>query len=572
MRMTSRLTSILVAGLLCAAPVQAQSPQAEAVPLATTQPAGSSAAEPSLASRIGERAAKLGQNHPSDLAALQAHYGSAPDKPRWTSGGALTPRARAVMAEIAKADDWGLSASSFELPSDGESLGADTMIEAEARLTLAVLKYARHARGGRLTPTGLSDNLDRTLNLLDPAKVLEDIAGAPEPDAYLRGLHPRHPQFERLRRLLLDLRAGTYQPEQPPVVAEPTSEPPAKSRNGRKAAAKPKKPAPPPAITAERVLANMEQWRWMPDNLGRLHAWVNIPEFTLRVVKDSSVILSERVIVGTPINQTPIFSKEMQTVVFQPGWGVPQGIKVKELLPRLLAGSDPITSRGLVVRHRGREADPLSIDWRTVDIRRVSIVQPPGPSNALGMVKFLFPNKHDVYMHDTPSKNLFNAEVRAFSFGCVRVRNPMRLAEVVFAETGGWSASRVAGLARGRPENEVAVPGRLDVHLTYFTVTVDDQGKAHSFRDLYGHEPRIKAGLEGRNERIVAQRHEDLGQLRNQLISRARPVRVERRTVEAEERERPQRQRAKQVQRPRVAASAGGNRGGGGFFNVYGGF
>jgi hypothetical protein len=193
------------------------------------------------------------------------------------------------------------------------------------------------------------------------------------------------------------------------------------------------------------------------------------------------------------------------------------------------------------------------------------------------MVKFLFPNKHDVYMHDTPSKKLFNADVRAFSHGCVRVRNPLRLAEIVFAETGGWSASRVAGLARGRPENEVKVPGQIAVHLTYFTVTVDEQGKAHSFRDLYGHEPRIGAALEGRLERVVAQRHEDLGRLRAQMIGKARGAGSARRAAANEERILPQRQRARQSQRhpqrPRVVASSRGARpSGGGFPNIFAGF
>jgi murein L,D-transpeptidase YcbB/YkuD len=408
---------------------------------------------------------------------------------------------------------------------------------------------------------------------MEPHKVLDGIAAASEPDAFLRRFHPQHPQFERLRQLYLALKAGTYQPDPSPAVAEPEPEPPAKGKKRNKTA-QAKKPTPPPPITAERVLANMEQWRWMPDDLGAFHAWVNIPEFTLRVVRNGTSIHTERVIVGTQTNQTPIFSREMQTVVFQPGWGVPQGIKVKELLPGLLAGDDPIARRGLVVRHRGREVDAHSIDWRTVDIRRVSIVQPPGPRNALGMVKFLFPNKHDVYMHDTPSKSLFNADVRAFSFGCVRVRNPMRFAEIVFGETGGWSASRVGGLARGKPENEVSVPGRLDVHLTYFTVTVDDQGKAHSFRDLYGHEPRIRAGLEGRIEKIVAQRHLDLGQLRNDLISRARLGRADRRLAAADDREPAPRQRVRPGQRQRVVATSASRRSssGGGFASIFGGF
>jgi murein L,D-transpeptidase YcbB/YkuD len=158
-----------------------------------------------------------------------------------------------------------------------------------------------------------------------------------------------------------------------------------------------------------------------------------------------------------------------------------------------------------------------------VDIRKVSIVQPPGPSNALGQVKFLFPNKHDVYMHDTPAKALFNADVRAFSHGCVRVRNPMRFAEIIFSETAGWAPTRVASLARGRPENQVPVGGKIGVHITYFTVVVDDEGKARTFHDIYGHEARVNGGLEGRMAQ-VARKPQNLNAVRTSLISRA-PVR-----------------------------------------------
>ncbi len=574
MRILVCLSFALTASFIAASPVVAQTaPAAGADPATQAAPpfAPPFAAEPTFSARIAHRAGELGLRGPDqeDVAALQAYYGSNSEKPLWIENGAFSTRARAAIAEIGRADDWGLSSADFALPASAAGNGPDALAESEARLTLAVLKYARHARGGRFDPTRLSDALDRTPNPIEPAKLLQEIATAPEADIYLRKLHPQHPQFERLRQLYLAIRAGKIEPPPPPMAEEPQE--PAKVRMGKKSA-KAKKSAPPPPLTAERVLVNMEQWRWMPDGLGNLHAMVNIPEYTLRVFKEDAVIHTERVVVGSPSNPTPIFSKQMQTVVFQPGWGVPSGIKVKELLPRLLAGGDPITGRGLVVRYRGREANPSSIDWRAVDIRKVSIVQPPGPGNALGMVKFLFPNKHDVYMHDTPSKSLFNAEMRAFSHGCVRVRNPMRFAEIVFAETGGWSPSRVASLARGKPENEVAVPSPLNVHMTYFTVTVDDAGNAHTFRDIYGHEPRIRAGIEGRIDK-VARKSEDLGQLRAQLVNQtprgARSDRAQRSERRAMAEATAPRQRT--ASRPSTASS-GGSRSGGGFFNIFGGF
>ena len=508
-------------------------------------------AAPTLAMEAAQRVQEIGRAnaHADDIAALKAFYSANPDKPLWIEGGSLSPRAKAVMTEIGLADDWGLKAAAFALPAAGAA-GAD----AEVQLSLAVLKYARHARGGRLDPTQLTDAIDRTANLIAPDKVLADISTAAAPEAVLRKLHPQHPQFERLRQLYLALRDGkldTQPAPQPEAVAE--AEEPAAKR-GKKKKKQIAKPALPPPLTAERVLFNMEQWRWMPDDLGRLHVMVNIPEFQLRMVKDGKPIHVERVVTGGTNTQTPIFSKEMETVVFQPGWGVPPSIKVKELLPGLLAGRDTVGSRGYRMSYRGREVSASSIDWRSVDIRKVSIVQPPGPSNALGMVKFLFPNKHDVYMHDTPSKSLFNAEMRAFSHGCVRVRNPMRFAEIIFAETGGWAPQRVASLARGKPENQVQVPGRIGVHITYFTVVVDDDGKVNTYRDIYGHEARVQGGLDGRLAQ-VARKSQDLGAVRSSLIGRATPRRV----AENVDPDRPRGQ-------GRGASRSAPRNGGGGFF------
>ena len=526
MHFVLKLAGAAIAGLVVAAGAQAQTgqvPPADANGAKRAAPAAMPG-EPAFGTRVTGHVAGLAAGMGArttdreDVAALQAYYAANPDRPLWLESGKLSIRAQAAIAEIGRADDWGLTAGAFALPALEAGNDAPAQAEAEARLSLAVLKYARHARGGRMDPTRLGEAFDRTANLLSPAKVLEDVAKASAVDDYLRRLHPQHPQFEKLRRLYLALRSGRVEQTPPAPVAEQQPEP-GKGRR-RKAAQEKKAPAPTP-LTAERVLVNMEQWRWMPADLGALHVMVNIPEFALKVVKQGSVIHTERVVTGQAANPTPIFTKDMQSVVFQPGWGVPPGIKVKELLPGLLAGRDTISGRGLVVRRGGRDVSPSSIDWHSTDIRRVDIVQPPGPRNALGVVKFLFPNKHDVYMHDTPSKHLFNAEVRAFSHGCVRVRNPVKLAEVVFAETAGWGAGRVASLVKGgKPENQVMVSGQIGVHLTYFTVVVDDDGKPQTFRDIYGHEPKVRLGMDGRIDQ-VARKTENLAAVRSRLVSQA---------------------------------------------------
>lgn len=189
----------------------AQTVDAAGTPSQTDAPR---AAAPTLAMRAGERAAQLGKSdaHVEDIAAVKAYYTANPDKALWIEGSALSARAKAAIDEIGRADDWGLKTSSFVLPAV-TSTDPASLADAEAQLSLAVLKYARHARGGRLDPTQLTDAIDRTANLVAPAKVLGDLAAAPSTDDYLRKLHPQHPQFERLRQLYLTLRASKAEPQ-----------------------------------------------------------------------------------------------------------------------------------------------------------------------------------------------------------------------------------------------------------------------------------------------------------------------------------------------------------------------
>ena len=451
-----------------------------------------------------------------DLAAIAAFYSANPDKPLWLKDDALSPRARLAMAELRRADDWGLDAREFALPAKmlaglrGAAPAGTTppapdrtvLYDAEARLTLAVLKYARHARGGRMDPTQLSPAIDRKAQLADPKRVLEQLATTEAPDAYLRKLHPPHPQFEKLRRLYNDMRIGKAVSEPGFATLAPPDGDPADDQRGNRSRQRPRATsAVAEPVSLKRVLFNMEQWRWMPRDLGKLYVTVNIPEFTLRVVKNGQVIHTERIVAGEVDKPTPIFSQDMQSIVFHPGWGVPNSIKVKELLPGLQRGRDTLGRNGLQVMVKGRPVDPSSIDWSSTDIRNFDVVQPPGPSNVLGVVKFQFPNKHDVYMHDTPTKNLFNSEVRAFSHGCMRVRNPLRLAEILFAEDQGWPADRVTGLVRNGPlDNKVMLAHKIPVHITYFTLAFDEQSadRPKSFRDVYGHQPKFELGLDGK--------------------------------------------------------------------------
>ncbi len=441
--------------------------------------------------------------------ALTGFYQGRGDDLLWVADGTFTPRAEAAMAEIRRAEDWGLEASAFELPAALQSGEPADVAAAELKLSLAVLKYAKHARGGRMDPRRLSNYIDREPPLLPPSEVLAGIAAADAADGYLRGLHPQHPQFEKLRQAWLNLRDGKLPAED--AEEDVTSKSRAKKKSRETGSAESK---------MRKLLYNMEQWRWMPEDLGQFHVWANIPEFTLRVVKDGKTVFAERLVVGKADTQTPIFSDEMETIVFHPFWGVPNSIKVKEILPGLVRGTNVLARNDLRIQHRGRDIDPRSVDWRRTDIRNFHVYQPPGGKNVLGVVKFLFPNKHAVYMHDTPTKNLFNASQRTFSHGCMRVRNPLKFAEVLLAYDKGWSESRVVSLVKNGPRNNhVNIESKIPVHMTYFTAWVDDDGTVKTWPDVYGHEKRIQMGLEGKAH-LISKAKEDLGAVQAEVVGR----------------------------------------------------
>ena len=491
----------------------------------------------------------------ADQDALAAFYGARGHAPLWVDDAGLNTNAKVVIAEIGKADDWGLEADAFVLPQAAtvsqSASDPEVLANAESTLSLAVLKYASHARGGRIMEpaNSLSSYLDRTPQLLEASVVLEKIAVADEPDAYLRSLHPQHPQFEKLRQKYLSLRQASAAAE---VVRMPDGKVLVPGDSHPQVAILRKRLKVAPAATEgaaadetffdetlkaavisfqeengmspdgmvgrgtraalnnfevlgpEKLLANMEQWRWMPDDLGDLYVWVNIPEFTLRIAKDGKIIHKERAITGSVGKQTPVFSESMKMIVFRPRWNVPNSIKVRELWPSLARGGQSFARQGLRLSRNGRVINPNSVDWSVADIRNFDVYQPPSAGNALGVVKFAFPNKHLVYMHDTPKKSLFNETSRPFSHGCMRIRNPQRMAEILLSEDKGWDSARIDDLIENGPgNNEVELDRQIPVHVTYFTAWVDENGETQTAPDVYGHEKRIKLALAGQWQRIA---------------------------------------------------------------------
>jgi murein L,D-transpeptidase YcbB/YkuD len=517
-------------------------------------------------------------NLASDVAAAADFY-NAHKEPLWIQHGAFNEKAKAVISELQNADDWGLESSDFIIPKLGQ--GSEAEGAAEAQLTLSALKYARFARGGRLDPVALSNILDMKPPVKDPKVVMRELAEAAHPGAFLRGMNPHHEGFERLRQALLKARGkaeAKVEEEEKIDPAElvkipagrlirpgaknsqvallrqrlkvPASDPadeqvyddtlvsavrdyqrnnglPPDGIVGSRVRAALNSAGKPPKIdnnrNIDRLIANMERWRWLPENLGSFYVMNNIPEFVSEIYKDNHRVLRQKIVVGMPAWPTPVLKASMQYVIFHPSWGMPDGIKAKELAPRLRQASNSgfdffdqlfgggsggsggarvIKAYKLQVYYNGHQIDPNSVNWNTADISRYSFTQPPGADNPLGLVKFRFPNKHDVYMHDTPEKGAFSRTNRALSHGCMRVEEPRKTAEVILQEDKGYSPEKVGELWNSGAS--VTLSKQVPVYLVYFTARVEDDGHLATFADLYGNDNRVMSALRGHPVRYNA--------------------------------------------------------------------
>lgn len=457
-----------------AAPSEAPSPERPAAP------AIESAEAQALLNALQSLPAGTSDEERNERAALFSFYEGRSYAPLWlVSEAGFNAKAIAIAGEIKRARDFGLDPRDFPLPA-GLYAAAAAVLPPEDRggdelkISLAVLKYGRYARGGRIINPSeqLSSYLDRRPQFLKPQAILEGMASAEKADVYLRGLNPKHPQFEMLRQKYLDL------------VAHKKAQ----------------------SAEAKRLLANMEEWRWMPDDLGDVYVWNNIPDFTQRVMTEGKLAMKEAIVVGQIGKETPIFSRPLRKITFKPTWIVPDSIKVREILPNLISGGGSLMRQwDLEVMKDGQRVNWRKINWAGTDIRTYDVIQPHGSKSVMGKAKFSFPSQHTVFMHDAAEgeKWMLRAPKRTYSHGCMRVENPVGLAEILLREDKGWDAAKVKeSLTTGGDNNEIPIDHKIMVHMTYFTALVDGDGKLHTFPDVYGHERRITLALEGKWSQI----------------------------------------------------------------------
>lgn len=247
-----------------------------------------------------------------------------------------------------------------------------------------------------------------------------------------------------------------------------------------------------------QLLINMERIRWVPAEPPAEYLLVNIPAFKLYAYDSSKLAWSCNVVVGRPGTHTVIFSNEMKFVVFSPYWNVPPGILVNEILPAMRRSSGYLNRQNMeVVTGNGKPVSASSLNWSKYSGGNFPYIirQKPGGSNALGKVKFLFPNEYNIYLHDTPSKGLFGENKRTFSHGCIRVSEPQRLAEWLLRKDSSWTQKKIIEAMNGGKERFISLKEKVPVYIGYFTAFVDSNGKLNFRDDVYGHDAKLAATL-----------------------------------------------------------------------------
>ena len=467
-----------------------------------------------------------------DRTQIEAFYANRNYAPLWIADGKAAPRATAAIDYLRHVEADGLDPADYPVPNFAALSTPADLAEAEIKLTASVVTYAHHASVGRVHWSRVSPDIEYSTPAAEPDDVLAALAGASDVGATLDSYEPQTPGYRALKAKLADIRAGKIDKLKPAIAGGPVLKigmaddrvPGLRERLGiaanasttyDKALAEAVKkfqqehdlattgtlgPAtlealngksPPPDRVTDIILANMERWRWMPHRFPDTYVIVNLPDFTLRVMHNGKQLWTTRIVIGKPEMPTPIMTADMKYITINPTWNVPPSIVNREYLPALAQDPTVLERMGLRV---DRNADGS-----------IHISQPPGDKNALGRVRFNFPNKFLVYQHDTPDKYMFAYDKRAFSHGCMRVQDPVHYAEVLLSLVrpgDGYTEDRIRRMF-GPAESDIPFPAFIPVNLTYQTAFVDDAGKLELREDVYGRDRALLAILKGSDRKVA---------------------------------------------------------------------
>ena len=407
-----------------------------------------------------------------DRAGIAAFYRKRDFAPLWVGTGKLLPHGQQATDFLHSVAADGLDPRDYPTPRfadpDPSRVAADELI-----LTNSIAVFVRHASTGRVAFARVSAAIDFDLKAPDPEKVLEVIATSKDIRATLDSFNPQQPQYKALKVELASARRAQDSEAKVTAAARGKDRDEPKSKAAR----------------GDTIIANMERWRWLPHELGATYVMVNIPDYTLKVVNLEKTVWSTRIVVGKPGKfATPLLADTMKYITFNPTWNVPPSIIHNEYLPALERDPTALMRIGLRI---GRNADGS-----------IRIYQPPSDRNALGRIRFNFPNRFLVYQHDTPDKFLFEKTVRAYSHGCMRVEKPDKYAEVLLSISqpeDRYSVQRIRSLY-GVSERDVNLKNPIPLYLTYQTAFVDDAGQLETRPDIYGLDQATNHLLKGDHE------------------------------------------------------------------------
>jgi murein L,D-transpeptidase YcbB/YkuD len=422
-----------------------------------------------------------------DRAGILAFYRGRNFAPLWVADSKAVPRARQAIEFLHGVDADGLDPADYPTPAfigaEPAKLAAD-----ELMLSNSVVSFTRHASIGRTAFSRVSGSVWYDRKAPNAADVLGKLAESADVRATLDGYNPQAPGYKALKAQLAAIRSGkeTAPDPKPAPKKEAESDGKSKKKSKHRAESARHQDGASKSARIDTILANMERWRWMPHQLGAAYVMVNIPDFTLRVVKDGKTIWQTKIVDGKPGGHaTPLLSETMKYITINPTWNVPPSIIRNEYLPVLARDPDALARVGLKIGHNHDGS--------------IRIYQPPGDKNALGRIRFNFPNRFLVYQHDTPDKKLFDRTTRAFSHGCMRVQNPDQYAEVLLGISqpeDHYTAAKIRSMF-GSSERNISLKHPIPVYVTYQTAFVDDTGKPQFRADLYGLDKDVNAVLHG---------------------------------------------------------------------------
>lgn len=475
---------------------------------------------------------------------LVLYYGKRAFAPIWFTENGLTENAHLAIAAMAAANEHALNPNNYDplgfIKRSETSTGEQDWARFDIDLSVQFLRYATHLSSGRVQPNAVNKALNLFPHRPDPAMLFENAEKSEDFSAFLDSLAPQSDNYARLKRRLAQFRekaaAGGFTPVPDGEVLKPGMSDPRlavlKQRLieedipgaadhtgevydgalveavktfqeyhglatdgviGKNTLARLNIPLQDKLIQME---LNMERRRWMRDDLGDFYVFSNLADQNLKVVRNGKTIHTARVVVGKPYHATPVFSDTLEYVEINPYWNVPYSIATKEYLPKLKQNSGALNGKQIRVFQGNSEIAPTQIAWNSYSGGNFPfrLRQDPGDGNALGRIKFMFPNPFNIYIHDTPSKSLFSQAERAFSHGCIRVSNPFKLADVLLADSnatpGHWQAIRDSG------DRTVVKPKvSIEVHLTYLTAWMNKDGSTHFRKDIYGRDKVLLEAL-----------------------------------------------------------------------------